>query len=729
MAPSAAAAEWDAAARATLERRNAATRRAAEHVGTECMRLEWDSEGARAEDLGQLRFRTILGSLLWLGVVAGVAGAHISSLAPLLHRPYTHAAVAVACGLVGALCGVGAAGWLSAVVRWPAAEGVVGGGCAGGGGGCLHAYALLAPLAVVPIALEAAFVLADALEASWRERHADVAEERFAHAARTATPRLFSAATAAAAAPACGALASRLGAPVAAAPFVQLAAAVGIGALAAHVLVLSVFWGGILLELRGEVRVLLRATSEPPELAYSKAVHAALRREAQPALALAAALAVSMLLALRGASHLPVSVDVRRDLPSSGRSIRFHEAAARTDAGAAAAGWRSVRAEVTSVDGQPIRMGDPRHCRALMAASRALQSSGHVVALASWLDAFATAEGTADCEHLAQRAREGALAQLLLRRPELAGDVLLSSSGAPREPILVASRWWATLQLPTHADGAIDAIAHLQAALRDAAETPPGSSHASTHAATPILALGGAPIAELELARRAPSACVGWFASAAVGSTALLLTQMDPVAVSMMLASSVGLAVVMLGLLSLLSPPMGSGQLVWVVLASATTAHAPALALQSIVTHFDGSPGGGSGGGGGGAVAISELTALARIAPPLLRSCATALFTLLPLPLVGPSAYLRTLGLYLLAALILSTFVAIVLVPLLHVVMRRPPPPPPPPPPASRRGGGIQGRRLLPFGSGGARIPSYGSAGGAGSCLASWQEERTLPQV
>ena len=72
------------------------------------------------------------------------------------------------------------------------------------------------------------------------------------------------------------------------------------------------------------------------------------------------------------------------------------------------------------------------------------------------------------------------------------------------------------------------------------------------------------------------------------------------------------------------TPARASGQLAWVVLASSVTMHAPALSMQSIVTHLDKQR--GSGGGD----TLSELSALRHIAPPLLRSSATALLGLLP---------------------------------------------------------------------------------------------------
>ena len=157
--------------------------------------LHWDSYGTRASDFHSLMATMALGALLWLGVVALVAASHLHRLAPLLRRPLTHACVAVLCALLASSGGIGLAGWLASL-GWPSAEFTVGGGCGGSGGhggsggggsgggsgggllGCLHSYALLTPLAVLPLTLDAAFVLAYALEQSWRDRASDVAEER-----------------------------------------------------------------------------------------------------------------------------------------------------------------------------------------------------------------------------------------------------------------------------------------------------------------------------------------------------------------------------------------------------------------------------------------------------------------------------------------------------------------------------------------------------------------------
>ena len=155
----------------------------------ECLQVAWDSFGTRTSDMRMMIALLCVGSAIWLALVIGVASVHLSRLAPLLRHPVSHAAVAIGCSVFASLCGLGFAGWLASV-GWPSAEWSVGIGCgpgAAGGLGCLHAYALLTPFAVLPPTLDAAFVLAHSVELSWRKHAADVSEERFAHAAIVGT--------------------------------------------------------------------------------------------------------------------------------------------------------------------------------------------------------------------------------------------------------------------------------------------------------------------------------------------------------------------------------------------------------------------------------------------------------------------------------------------------------------------------------------------------------------
>ena len=646
--------------------------------------------------------------------------------------------------------------------------------------------------------LDAAFVLAHALEASWRDRAADVAEERFAHAMIAATPRLMAAVTAAAAAPLCGSLASHLGAPVSAAPVMQLAAAVSFGALSAHLLVVSLFWGSMLLELRGEVRILLRYTADPFDVAVAKRVHASLRRDRSAVTFTLLALAVALAAAAAAANHLPVSTDVRRELPGWGNAARLHSRAHHASAGQS----QPVRVEVTSAEGMRIHLADHCECAALMAAAEVLRSSPHVVTFSSWLDELVALEGTNDCVHLSARSRAGALERLLLRRPDLQEDLLLADAGAvgggsstgasgaslrsktidgagaqAGQTLVLATRWRVTLVLPSDTRSAIDAVEELQQALAaaaaDAHAAPADGVTGAASGVAGTLALGGEPIATLELARCAPSASRAWLGCAVLGAAFIMLLHVEPLGGLILLLCYTVIGTLLLGAVAALTPPQGSGQLAWVLLASAIGVHAPALALQTLVTQLDalsveqlleddsGGGGGGLGRGVKAAVMIAGLTArelssLHAIAPPLLRSGLTALVAFAPLPLLAPMGYLRSLGVLLLLTLVLSVAVAVIAVPLLHVVLRQAPPPPPPPPPkqkAPRRSaqtgfGGLfdaftnlMSRFLTsgaptatgPAAAGGAR--SYGSQGQAtpqaqvrsGSCLDTWSDEGTIP--
>ena len=142
-------------------------------------------------------------------------------------------------------------------------------------------------------------------------------------------PRMLAAATAAAAAPLTAAFTSHLGngAYAAPAPVLQLAAAVGLSVLCAHALVLTLVWGGMLLELRGEVRILLQRTIDAPDVALSKTVHATLRRESGIQLFTAIIGAILVALSLLGHSHMPASSgsDPRSDLPRYGSSHAYHQ--------------------------------------------------------------------------------------------------------------------------------------------------------------------------------------------------------------------------------------------------------------------------------------------------------------------------------------------------------------------------------------------------------------------
>ena len=214
-------------------------------------------------------------------------------------------------------------------------------------------------------------------------------------------------------------------------------------------------------------------------------------------------------------------------------------------------------------------------------------------------------------------------------------------------------------------------------------------------------------------------------------------------------------SILLLGLLSWLPAAHGAGMLAWVLLATCVTVHAPALALQTLVTQLDamtledllgedagadgarggsggGGGGGGAGGGGGGGrpkglglstgptrvnvagLAARELSSLKAIAPPLLRSALTSLVAYAPLGLLAPMRFLRALGALLMLAVSLSTLAAVVAVPLLHVYLRKPPPPPPPPPPKAPATGAARRALLEPGEEGGTAAVEGGAGRGLG---------------
>ena len=715
------------------------------------------------DDVTWFIVQLVAGGLLWLCVVGGIASHHLLRLAPILRYTITHAANIILTSILASACGLGLIGWLSAM-GWPSAQYTVGDSCdrsAGGlalrwnlgaHGGCIHAYALLTPLIVLPITLDAAFTLAHTLEYSWRAHAGDVAEERFAATLAIAMPRMLAAATAAAAAPLTAAFTSHLGngAYAAPAPVLQLAAAVGLSVLCAHALVLTLVWGGMLLELRGEVRILLQRTIDAPDVAISKTVHATLRRESGIQLFTAIIGAILVALSLLGHSHMPASSgsDPRSDLPRYGSSHAYHQSLHHHALAEGTRGPmpppRSMPAELTSVNGQPIHMADPATCNALMRSEAVLRSSPIVLSLSSWLTAFSEAEGSTDCAHLSSRARDGGLEKLALRRPDLAEGLLLGipdgKSAKTGETVVLAMRWFVTLRLPRDTNHAIELVSELQEALREAAGDELVESDGGVSDGVGGLALGGDGIAALELARRAPSSCLHWAVYSTLGASCFLLFHCDPLGAFLILLTLSLLAVLQLGLVSLLPAPLGIGALSWILLATSAATHAPTLALQTLVTRMRGgeevdeSLKGVSG----------EIACLTHITPPLWRSASTSILALAPIVLLAPMGFLQSLGGLLLVTTALAAAFAIVLVPLLHVALRQPPPPPPPPPPTAtprRRRPTRAGNALsalvdailqrLPYRFGRPASPlasspsTYGTMGG--SCQGVWQDSGSLP--
>ena len=552
-------------------------------------------------------------------------------------------------------------------------------------------------------------------------------------------------------------------------PVLQLAVAASIAVVAAHVLVLTLYWGCLLLELRGEVRVGLRATAVPAEVDAVRTLHASLRRDRSMACLAAAVGVLGLAAAAMGAAQLPTTTGVRGDLPDLGESARFHSALSRSDGGLA----RPTRATLSLAQSSALRMSDPRQCRSLMGALAAVRASPHVLRLDTWTDAFVGLEGSDECDHLAVRASDGGLERLLLRHPLASDDLYLSSRPSTRdasgggvlsphaseptehaETLVLSTRFHLLLQLPPTTHQALEALADLQEAVDAAAAShaaatahAAAATHAAAHAAAlpvadggevsadgegpsrvpsshaPIsLLLGGEAVATLELARGAPAACRAWVAGGAVGGAAVLLILLDPAGAFLSLLTNLTLGLLLLGTLALLPPPMGSGQLAWLALAVPMALHAPAVAIARIASS-------------GERTTNPELAALEQLASPLLRSLSVSLLALAPLAILAPIPYLRRLALLLTAAIALGAAAALVALPLLHLSLRHPPPPPPPPPPRPpKKARPRPTSRLLSSAAG--RLPSYGSCGtGAaagsgqprGSCLAEWTEGGTLP--
>ena len=808
------AGRWERAARATLARLNqccatpsveaaaptdgarvrTATRAAsAGTVGASCVRVAWDSAGTRDADVRSMMAQLLVGGLLWAVVVIVFAAHHLSCLAPVLRRPLAHATCAVGCGVLASLGALGSIGWLH-TVGWPRSP-QLGSGCGADHTlGCLHSYALLVPFAVLPLTLDAAFVVAHVMHEAWRTHASDVAEERFARAISIVAPRLLAAATAAAAAPVSGAvLSSRVGAHAVAPPLMELAIGLSLGVLYAHCLVLSLFWGGLLLELRGAVRVLLRAASNAPDVAHAKSIYASFRRDSGTQIGCALVLGATLALAAVGSAHLPTSTAVVGELPAWGAAARYHAELLRMDGGRP----RPLTVELTAAQlapmpagggppplavtaaARPMDLGDVRQCRVLIASTAVLRRSPLVLSIDSWFDRFRAQEGSEDCTHLSERARAGGLQRLMVREPGLVDGLLLEAQAgdaADAAAVVLATRWRVELQLPAATPLAIAAAQQLQAELRavaDAADADADAPDAHNADDTAMgggdamgaarssrrgphemvtLALGGAGIATLELARRAPSATRGWSFGAAIGAAAATIGVIAPLGGLALLVVNGVTAQLLLGALALLPPPQGAGQLAWVVLATCVCTHAPALALQTLRTAQTRAMGGPA----------DELSAFGALTPPLWRAAATSLVALAPLPTLAPLVYLRSLGALLLAAVALGGLAALVMVPLLHAALRRPQAPMPPPSVSQRRPHArrsaepsvwarirASGERLLP-GGGAAPPPSYGSAqqagppmatpyyaqGAAGSTahgcamsglMESWQDQGTLP--
>ena len=402
-------------------------------LGPECFEVAWDSNAARARDMLWMRLQLLCGLLLWLPVLHATTVLALGAVAPLLRRPILHASVVLGCAALASAGGISAIGWAVSLEAAPPdfptdaydsdeAAGAAAAAAAASAStashsamsdafGGVHRFVLFSALVVLPVTLDAALVLASCLEASWREHAANVAEERFAHALAQACPRLMVAASTGAAVPLCGALAVYLLTPMRlAAPVVQLAVATSVGVLSAHALVLSVFWSGLVLELRGEVRILLHHNRRASEVEAAISLHAGLRRNPRGVVLGAFTLLIALVGALALEARLPTTIDVHASLPDGGQAARFHRLLSAADV-AAAGGLleqtlsRPAHIDLSLTGTHALDFGAPGVCDALLRVHTTLRHSPLVLSIASsWVEQFAALEGTIACEHLTAQA-------------------------------------------------------------------------------------------------------------------------------------------------------------------------------------------------------------------------------------------------------------------------------------------------------------------------------------
>jgi hypothetical protein len=406
---------------------------AAGALGPECFDVAWDSNAARARDMLWMRLQLLCGLLLWLPLLHAATMLALGAVAPLLRRPILHASVVLGCAALASVGGISAIGWAASLEAAPPdfptdayeSEEAAGAAAAAAAAsastashsatsdafGGVHGFVLFSALVVLPVTLDAALVLASCLEASWCEHAANVVEERFAHALAQACPRLIVAATTGAVVPLCGALAVHLLTPMRlAAPVVQLAVATSVAVLSAHALVLSVFWSGLVLELRGEVRILLHHNRRAPEVDAAISLHAGLRRNPHGLVLGALTLLVALVGALALEARLPTTIDVRASLPDLGQAARFHRLLSAADV-AAAGGLleqtlsRPVHIDLSLTGTHALDFVAPGVCDALLRVHTTLRHSPLVLSIASsWVEQFAALEGAIACEHLTSRA-------------------------------------------------------------------------------------------------------------------------------------------------------------------------------------------------------------------------------------------------------------------------------------------------------------------------------------
>jgi hypothetical protein len=164
------------------------------------------------------------------------------------------------------------------------------------------------------------------------------------------------------------------------------------------------------LELRGEVRILLHHNRRAPEVDAAISLHAGLRRNPQGLVLGALTLLVALVGALALEARLPTTIDVRASLPDFGQAARFHRLLSAADV-AAAGGLpeqtlsRPVHIDLSLTGTHALDFVAPGVCDALLRVHTTLRHSPLVLSIASsWVEQFAALEGAIACEHLTARA-------------------------------------------------------------------------------------------------------------------------------------------------------------------------------------------------------------------------------------------------------------------------------------------------------------------------------------
>jgi hypothetical protein len=286
-------------------------------------------------------------------------------------------------------------------------------------------------------------------------------------------------------------------------------------------------------------------------------------------------------------------------------------------------------------------LSDAAQCRGLLDADGAARRGEGVIAMSSWPAALTEVEQTTDCAALGRRAvGDDALQAFLLRHQQFGRDVA-SPMGGGR---LDASRWRLTLALPP-------TLAEQRASLGALQRTLDG------YRTQVPLTLVGATVEAVEVTVDAPGSAIGWAAWAVAAAVAASFMLFDPAAVLLLLLGIAHAAALLLGAMSLMPAP-GGALVAWVAVVLAHSLYGVAGTLDAYVHPTSEEMGEG------------EMAALARVAPPQLRSAACSLLMLLPGAFFFPMGYVRSVLLLLAGSVLLVLLDAIVVLPLLHATLR-----------------------------------------------------------